>query len=56
MTTDKYWLYLEQLRQSGVTNMYGATPYLQKEFKLSHNEAKKVLTDWMSNYNKEDYK
>ena len=24
--------YLERLRQSGETNMYGAAPYLQEEF------------------------
>ena len=28
----KYFDYLEKLRQSGATNMYGATPYLQEEF------------------------
>ena len=56
MTTNKYWLYLEQLRKSGVTNMYGATPYLEKAFKISYNEAETILADWMDNYNKEDYK
>lgn len=29
-TTNEYWIYLENLRRSGVTNMYGATPYLMK--------------------------
>lgn len=28
----KYFDYLERLRQSGETNMYGAAPYLQEEF------------------------
>ncbi len=28
----KYFDYLERLRQSGETNMYGAVPYLQEEF------------------------
>ena len=27
-----YFDYLEGLRQSGETNMYGATPYLQRKF------------------------
>ena len=28
----KYFDYLERLRQSGETNMYGTAPYLQEEF------------------------
>lgn len=55
-TKNKYWIYLENLRKSGVTNMFGATPYLQKAFDLEEKEARKILTDWMINYNKEDYK
>lgn len=55
MTDNKYWLYLERLRRSGVTNMYGAAPYLMDEFGLRKNEAIKVLADWMRNYNRADY-
>lgn len=55
-TTNKYWIYLENLRKSGVVNMYGATPYLQKAFDLSKDEAIKVLTEWMNKYNPDDYK
>lgn len=54
-TTNKYWIYLEQLRRSGVTNMFGAAPYLQAEFVLSKQEAMAILSDWMKNYNPEDY-
>lgn len=54
-TTNKYWIYLENLRRSGVTNMFGATPYLQAEFVLSKQEAMAILSDWMKNYNPEDY-
>ncbi len=25
-TTNKYWIYLENLRKSGITNMWGASP------------------------------
>lgn len=56
MTANKYWVFLEKLRQSGKTNMYGATPYLMVEFGLSEREAKNILIDWMKNYNREDYK
>lgn len=42
--------YLERLRQSGVTNMYGASPYLQRRFKIDHREASQILCKWMENY------
>lgn len=54
-TTNKYWIYLENLRKSGVTNMFGATPYLMEEFDLDRKEASKILSDWMHNYNPDDY-
>ena len=55
-TKNKYWIYLENLRKSGVVNMYGAGPYLQKAFDLSKHEAATILVDWMENYKEEDYK
>lgn len=55
-TENKYWIYLENLRRSGETNMYGATPYLQKAFGLTKSEARRILVNWMSNYNPDDYK
>lgn len=45
----KYDNYLELLRQSGVTNMFGAAPYLQQEFGLSRREARDALMHWMEN-------
>ena len=54
-TDNKYWIYLENLRRSGVTNMYGAVPYLQQEFNISKQEAIKILADWMNKYNPDDY-
>lgn len=47
---DTMYTYLEGLRQSGVTNMFGAGPYLEREFGLNRNEAKQVLMDWMRSY------
>lgn len=55
MTNNKYWIYLENLRRSGVTNMYGAGRYLESAFGLDRKEASKILADWMQNYNPEDY-
>ena len=51
-----YWNYLEELRRSGITNMFGATPYLMEEFGLEEKEARDILTDWMKNYDPDDYK
>ena len=43
--------YLDDLRESGVTNMFGARPYLQNEFpELSTQEAAKVLVFWMETF------
>ena len=35
--------------------MYGAVPYLMEKFWFDEKEAKKVLIDWMENYNPDDY-
>ena len=44
----KHYDYLESLRQSGITNMLGAAPYLANAFGLSLPEARKILSAWMS--------
>ena len=44
----QYYDYLDALRLSGVTNMFGAAPYLQREFGLSSREARDILLQWMS--------
>jgi hypothetical protein len=45
-------LYLEELRASGVTNMWGATPYLERHFELDKKTAKEWLLKWIKSYNK----
>lgn len=55
MTDNKYHIFLEKLRRSGETNMFGATPYLMKEFNLTREEATKILVLWMSTYDQKDY-
>ena len=54
-TTNEYWIYLENLRRSGETNMYGAVPYIVSEFGVTRSEAREILISWMNNYNKDDY-
>ena len=45
--------FLNELRESGSTNMFGATPYLEAEFGIDRVEAKRLLLLWMSNFNEE---
>ena len=46
-------VYLDRLRDSGVTNMYGATPYLRKKFPdLSNEQATQILSYWMRSFGK----
>ena len=42
--------YLDDLRESGITNMFGAAPYLQQEFDIPMNEAKLILSYWMKTF------
>lgn len=43
--------FLDALRESGVTNMFGAAPYLVQEFpELTAQESRKVLVDWMETF------
>lgn len=48
---EKYYTYLDELRQSGITNMFGARPFLRSKFReLSDPMATKVLDDWMKTF------
>ena len=42
--------YLDQLRESGETNMFGAAPYLQREFDLERKESQDILLEWMKSF------
>lgn len=46
----EYFSFLNVLRESGVTNMFGASPYLQNEFGLTRYEAREVLSAWMKQF------
>lgn len=47
---EEYYKFLEALRRTGATNMWGATPYLVEAFQISHALAKDILTSWIDNY------
>ena len=44
--------FLNVLRDSGVTNMFGATPYLEDEFDFDTKEAREWLKNWMEDFGK----
>ena len=47
-TMNGYQIFLDVLRDSGVTNMYGAIPYLMEQFEeLDRSQAKYILMTWM---------
>tara|TARA_R110001632_G_scaffold26889_3_gene72411 strand:+ start:160 stop:717 length:558 start_codon:yes stop_codon:yes gene_type:complete len=46
----EHYDFLLTLRDSGKTNMFGAAPYLQKEFGMSKSEARKILAKWMKRF------
>lgn len=52
MTVDKKHVfeYLDGLRDSGVTNMFGAAPYVEEEFGVGHREAVKFVLEWMETF------
>ena len=43
--------YLNDLRESGSTNMFGARPYLIEDLDLDKDTAGKLLTTWMKIFN-----
>ena len=50
IVTAAHLRYLDNLRESGVTNMWGASTYLVNAFNLSQSNAQKVLFYWMESF------
>lgn len=46
----EYYEYLVRLRDSGVTNMWGAAPYLAREHGLSEKLSGQILCDWIASF------
>ncbi len=47
---ETYNKYLDELRESGVTNMFGASTYLEAEFDLPRKQAQVILLEWMHTF------
>jgi hypothetical protein len=50
IVSDEHLIYLDNLRESGVTNMFGAGSYVENEFGVSRREAKEILLYWMASF------
>lgn len=48
--TDDVLDYLDDLRESGATNMFGAAPYLVEEFDFDKRTAREILSYWMATF------
>jgi hypothetical protein len=49
--TDEMLVFLDELRNSGVTNMFGARPYIENKFgDLTGKQAGNVLSYWMKTF------
>lgn len=49
-TINTMYSYLDDLRESGITNMFGAGPYLAKEFDIDKRTARLVVGSWMNTF------
>ncbi len=43
-------LFLDDLRESGVTNMYGAGTFIQNSFDVTKYDANRYLVKWMDTF------
>jgi len=49
-TMNDYFEFLDALRESGKTNMFGAGPYLMQAFGIDKREAKDIVLKWMETF------
>ena len=48
--TKTHYEYLDNLRESGITNMWGSATYLEEEFNLEYADAKQIVINWMRQF------
>lgn len=52
--TNEHLEYLDGLRESGVTNMFGAGEYVERKFGLAKKASRAILMYWMESFGKDD--
>ena len=50
VVTDKHLEYLDNLRESGRTNMFGAGSYIERSFNINSEDAGIILSYWMKTF------
>jgi hypothetical protein len=50
IVTDEHLTYLDDLRESGVTNMFGAGEYISDEFNVTRRQSSVILNYWMESF------
>ena len=50
VTESEVFEYLNELRESGITNMLGATPYVASTFGLTTRSSRELLLAWMESF------
>lgn len=48
--TPEHKAFLDDLRESGATNMFGAGPYVQRRFGVDKREAQAIVMEWMDSF------
>lgn len=48
--TNEQIQFLDELRDSGIVNMFGASSYIQDEFGVPRHDATRILNHWMETY------
>ena len=46
--------FLDWLRMTGKTNMFGAVPYIQENFEITKYDANRFLVIWMETFNTQE--
>tara|TARA_R110000824_G_scaffold8336_3_gene37658 strand:+ start:21765 stop:21950 length:186 start_codon:yes stop_codon:yes gene_type:complete len=48
--TEGHLTYLDNLRESGETNMFGAPAYVEQMFGVTKSEAQEITSYWMATF------
>lgn len=47
---ENVFVFLDNLRESGTINMFGAASYVAHAFEIGKTEARNLLTEWMQTF------
>ena len=47
---ETYFAFLDNIREDGKINMFGAAPVLQEVYGLTRQESRKILLEWMDTF------